>query len=217
MTIADKLAYLNTTKTQIKNAIIEKGGTITDTTTFREYATAIQNLNTSTSNEDLIGLLEGTITQFVIPDGTTKIVNGIYNGISVGAYKFNSLVIPSSVTQIGTNAFTNSDYLVSADLGNVQSIAYGAFLNCGLTNVKIPDTCTSIGSSAFSGNPLTKVWIPSTVQSVGTSAFISTASSFIVYTNASSLPSAWDGAFKNDNGSDATVIYNSTLEEYEAN
>lgn len=216
MTIADKLAYLNTTKTQIKNAIIEKGGTITDTTTFREYAAAIQNLNTSTSNEDLIGLLEGTITQFVIPDGTTKIENGIYHGIST-ATTFNSLVIPSSVTQIGDAAFANNTYLTSVDLGSAQSIMSSAFQFCGLTNVKIPDTCTSIGSSAFADNPLTKVWIPSTVQSVGTDAFRSTASSFIVYTNASSLPSAWDNGFTNEDGTAASIIYNSTLEEYEAN
>lgn len=216
MTIADKLAYLNTTKTQIKNAIIEKGGTITDTTTFREYATAIQNLNTSTSNEDLIGLLEGTITQFVIPDGTTKIMNGIYNDIST-ATTFNSLVIPSSVTQIGDAAFANNTYLTSVDLGNVQIIMTSAFQDCGLTNVKIPDTCTSISSLAFADNPLTKVWIPSTVQSVGTSAFKSTASSFIVYTNASSLPSAWGNSFSNEDGTAANIIYNSTLEEYEAN
>ena len=216
MTIADKLAYLNTTKTQIKNAIIEKGGTITDTTTFREYATAIQNLNTSTFNEDLIGLLEGTITQFVIPDGTTKIENGIYNRIST-ATAFNSLVIPSSVTQIGGAAFAYNTYLTSVDLGSVQTIGIGAFEYCGLTSVKIPNSCTQVLNMAFNNNPLTKVWIPSTVQVIGAMAFTSSSSSFTVYTDASSLPSGWVGGFFNEDGSNPTIIYNSTLEEYEAN
>lgn len=45
-TIAEKLEYLDETKTQIKNALISKGATIADDDTFRSYATTITNLKT---------------------------------------------------------------------------------------------------------------------------------------------------------------------------
>lgn len=44
-TIADKLNYLNTTKTNIKNAIIEKGVEVSDNDTFRSYATKIGEIS----------------------------------------------------------------------------------------------------------------------------------------------------------------------------
>lgn len=43
-TTADKLAYLNDTKTAIKNAIIAKGVAVPDGTTFRAYADKISNI-----------------------------------------------------------------------------------------------------------------------------------------------------------------------------
>ena len=44
-TIAEKLNYLNTTKTNIKNAIIEKGVEVSDSDTFRDYATKIADIS----------------------------------------------------------------------------------------------------------------------------------------------------------------------------
>ena len=44
-TIADKLLYLAETKKQIKDAIIAKGVTVSDTTTFRNYATLIGEID----------------------------------------------------------------------------------------------------------------------------------------------------------------------------
>lgn len=46
MTIADKLIYLSDTKTQIKNAIENKGVVVPAGTTFREYATKISEITT---------------------------------------------------------------------------------------------------------------------------------------------------------------------------
>lgn len=44
-TIAEKLNYLNTTKANIKNAIIEKGVSVSDNDTFRSYATKISDIS----------------------------------------------------------------------------------------------------------------------------------------------------------------------------
>lgn len=43
-TITEKLTYLAETKNLIKNAIISKGGVVTDSTPFRNYADIIRNL-----------------------------------------------------------------------------------------------------------------------------------------------------------------------------
>ncbi|MBE6303156.1 MAG: T9SS type A sorting domain-containing protein [Bacteroidales bacterium] len=54
----------------------------------------------------------------------------------------------------------------------MTSIGKNAFYGCGLTNIKIPNSVTSIGSSAFSGcTSLTNVIIGNSVTSVGSGAF----------------------------------------------
>ncbi len=61
------------------------------------------------------------------------------------------LVIPDSVTSIGSYAFYDCDSLTSVDIGDsVTSIGSSAFYDCdSLTSVVIPYSVTSIGSSAF--------------------------------------------------------------------
>lgn len=72
-TTSDKLAYLNQTKTEIKNAIIEKGVEVADTDSFRSYANKIAQIKTGSdeppkmfgvSLNDLLGNLDsnGTLT-----------------------------------------------------------------------------------------------------------------------------------------------------------
>jgi len=60
-------------------------------------------------------------------------------------------VIPSTVTRIGSSAFSSCTGLTSVTIpDSVTSIGSGAFYNCtGLTNITIPDSVTSISSWAF--------------------------------------------------------------------
>jgi hypothetical protein len=84
------------------------------------------------------------------------------------------LVIPNSVTSIGSYAFSGCDGLTSVNIGNsVTSIGGYAFSGCdGLTSVTIRNSVTSIGDQTFSYcSGLTSVSIGNSVTNIGKGAF----------------------------------------------
>lgn len=129
-----------------------------------------------------------------------------------GANRITSVTIPSSVTSIGSCAFSNCTSLTEITIpSGVTSIGSSAFNNCtGLTEITIPATVTTIGSSAFSNctcavifeegiteipsnafstSKVSSVTIPSTVTSIGSSAFwgCSNLSELIIPSNVDSI------------------------------
>lgn len=77
------------------------------------------------SADSLAGIIDGSLTHFVMPPDITKIAD----------YRFYH--------------FTN---LVSADLGNVEDIGNNAFEHTSLTNIIIPATTKRLGLYSFGGN-----------------------------------------------------------------
>lgn len=146
-TVEEKLNYLNETKEAIKQAIIDKGGVVTDTDTFRSYAEKIGELKTAGENK-LAKVIDKTIENIESGDleGATSIGLSAFNS----CINLKSVIIPSSVT----------------------TLAERAFVGCSsLTEIEIPSSVTSIGTYAFSGSGLTNITIPSSVTSIGGSAF----------------------------------------------
>ncbi len=99
---------------------------------------------------------------------------------SIGTYAFSncssltSVTIPSSVTSIGTYTFSNCSGLSSVTIpSTVTSIGDFTFQLCiNLTSITIPSTVTTIGSAAFSNCVgLNSINIPSSVTTIGGSAF----------------------------------------------
>ena len=113
------------------------------------------NLNfdsvTSTSNPCYNGasiyLNNELLTELIIPDSVTKIGSYALQGCS----SLTSVTIPNSVTSIGYYAFQGCSSLKTVTISNsVTSIGEDAFCFCSrLTNIAIPDSITSIGKDAF--------------------------------------------------------------------
>lgn len=104
------------------------------------------------------------INDFVIKDGVLE------------KYTSNDteVIIPSSVTSIGRNAFFHRTHVKSVIISDsVRSIGDSAFSSCtSLVNVTIPNSVNSIGDSAFSScTSLTNITIPNSVKKIGHSTF----------------------------------------------
>lgn len=120
-----------------------------------------------------------------------------------------SVVIPSTITSIGTYAFSDCNNLESIDIPNsVTSIEYQAFSGCtSLTSVSIPSSVTSIGAYAFSGcSGLTSVNIPNSVTILtGTFEGCTSLTSIVIPSSVTTI----NGTFANCTSLTSVVIPNS--------
>ncbi len=115
---------------------------------------------------------------FIGKDLTSVVLADTLVTIGQFAFYYNTnltgdLIIPDSVTTIGSWAFRNNN-LTSVTLGNsVETIGAQAFLNnTNLTGaLVIPDSVTTIERQAFEYNNLTSVTLGNSVTTIGDDAF----------------------------------------------
>ena len=184
MSISSEIQALNTSRQNIAAAITQKGGTVSESDGFSQFASEIQNLPSGGSGNPLLTSIDvsdfsGTtfndcrsyITDVTIPSGVT----------SIGSYAFQqctgltSVTIPSGVTSIGSYAFQQCTGLTSVTIpNNVTAVEQSAFSQCtNLTSVNIGSSLTYLGIQMFSYcTSLTSITIPSNIVTIAGGALI---------------------------------------------
>ena len=97
------------------------------------YISGIDNLMLYGSNNKKLYLNNELLTNLVIPGSVTSIGSSAFRGCS----ELTSITIPNSVTSIGSSAFRGCSELTSVTIGTgVTSIGWDAFRDCsGLTSI----------------------------------------------------------------------------------
>ena len=98
------------------------------------------------------------------------------DGAFANAYLMTAVTLPSTITTIGTSAFSQCYILQSINLqdcSGLTTIGNSAFANCsGMTNVSIPNSVTSLGDSAFVNcSGLTSITLPNSISRIGEMTF----------------------------------------------
>ena len=119
-----------------------------------------------------------------------------------------SIVIPSSVTEIKDGAFQNCIALSSVVLpSTLKSIGANAFNSCsGLTSIDIPEGVTTIGNSAFLSTAITSFHVPASVVSIGYQAIEFTPVTTITFAPNSQLKSIGHRCFSSCKSLTGAVI-----------
>ena len=117
-----------------------------------------------------IDLSDSGYTQIGNPDDS-------YNsGAFAGCKKLTTVTLPSTVTEIGSNAFAECDNLKEVNLSGctkLKSIGNGAFANSGLTEINLSNCISleSIDHDAFANSGLTSITLPASLTTIDFSAF----------------------------------------------
>ena len=122
---------------------------------------------------------EVKLTYYKKECGVDVVIPGIIDGYIVKeiyGYTFynmglNSVVIPGTVTTIGSRAFASNKLTRVVLPRGLDKIDNEAFMNNILPDVKFPNSLTTIGARSFKTNKLTGYDIPNSVTSLGACAF----------------------------------------------
>lgn len=149
-TTAEKLAYLADTKTDIKNAIVEKGVEVPEGSTFRQLAQLINNITTGLSDEDLAkaDATQSTVfsgKKFYAKNGTLKTGTALSQSVNVtslnmfsGTTAYNQqgvritgAPLPTNVTAAdiaaGKKAYTSAGVLLNGTGTLISGTAYKVY------------------------------------------------------------------------------------------
>lgn len=188
-------------------------------TTTRKQKATTTSAPTTTEKAVTATTVKHTEPPATVPPEVDYVVSGgvltEYRG-SGGSVTVPSKIGSSSVTSIGSGAFSGNTSLISVSLPvGVKKIGQEAFADCtALTSVSLPSTLESVGAGAFYGcSSLGSVNIPSGVTSLGDDAFYG-CSSLKTVTIPDSVTSIGDGAFDGCDGVTVKCSKDSAAYEY---
>ena len=109
------------------------------------------------------------IKEIIFPEGMTKIPEGIFKIATLAEGV--QVTIPTTVTEIGDNAFGYCSNLTEINLPEgLKTIGNHVFESTGIAELTVPGNVTMIGDYAFNNVKLSRIVIPASVKEIGTSA-----------------------------------------------
>ena len=130
---------------------------------------------------------------YITVDGVTY-TKDMKRIIACDTSKEGDYVMPNSVENISSGAFSNSSLSSVKVSYNVTDIVYNAFSYSDISEITLPDGLVSIGDSAFAGcQSLTEITLPSGVLEIGENAFSQSGLTEIILND--ELEKLSDGAF----------------------
>lgn len=148
---------------------------------------SIESVSTNDNHEASPFHTCDNLETIILQEGMTYIPSNLFNGDIVAEGKELTFTIPSTVTEIKTDAFgySNMQKVIFPENSKVTVIGDYAFELCDrLCYINIPETVTSIGIKAFSGavllgsedadgNPISEpqLTLPANLKTIGSKAF----------------------------------------------
>lgn len=144
--------------------------------------------------------------------GEWPVVHGKPKQIDGKSFKnaqLTNIVIPPSVTAIGSEAFSDNQLTNIVIPPSVTFIGPGAFSGNQLTNIVIPPRVKDIHEVLFMGNPLINIVIPPKVETIGAWAFLGCQLTSVVIPP--SVKEIGDQAFEGNKLTEVRVPKNCTV------
>ena len=155
-----------------------------------------------------------SLSSITIPEGVTAIGDFAFSSCS----SLTSITIPESVTTIGVDAFADCSSLSSITIPEgVTAISSYAFYRCSsLISINIPESVTVIQPNVFRGATcIQRVALPKGLKGVAANAFDGcTNLKEVFYADSETEWNALPIVAGNDPLKNATIYYNSTLDDY---
>ncbi|MBQ3877116.1 MAG: leucine-rich repeat protein [Prevotella sp.] len=107
------------------------------------------------------------IMELSFSEGITKIGNYTCQNMP----RIKKVAIPSTVTSVGSYAFSNTKLSEISLPNGLLEIGAHAFSGCYINDVSLPETLESIGDNAFSSTLLQSVVLPESCKTLGVSIF----------------------------------------------
>ena len=126
--IDDKLDYLADTKTLIRQAITNKGATVTDNTTFRAYADIINNLVVETDQSDATVTANDMVAGKIAYNNNNKVIGNLTEYMALTSEAIEVIDVPN-----------NNKLIAKAQTDTRTLLGKNANINLEVSYNSIPD------------------------------------------------------------------------------
>ena len=149
-------------------------------TKIENYALSENELLTTITLQDSlnelgIGVFKNCISLTTLINFNNLSLTSISDYLFSGCSSIEEINLPSSVKEIGRNAFEGTTKLLSLDISNITTINEYSFASSGLSSITIPSILEEIPSYAFYNANLTTITIPDNISLIGDYAFTGNA------------------------------------------